>query len=93
MIVPFATDIVLLLIMFVGLLRLRCHIHRTFAMGRFLWNQVGGDSRLLFRFQLSKLFPAGKGVIWLLISTISGVIPTASIDSYHVSFSFISTEV
>jgi len=55
LIVPYVTDVVLLLIMFVGLLRLRCHIHRTFAMGRFLWNQ---------------------GIIWLLVSIVSGVLPT-----------------
>jgi hypothetical protein len=34
------TDIVLLLIMLVGLLRLRCHGRGTFGLGHLLWQQV-----------------------------------------------------
>jgi hypothetical protein len=35
-----ATDIILLLIMFVGLLRLRRHGGGTFGLARLLWKQV-----------------------------------------------------
>jgi hypothetical protein len=40
-IVTLATDIILLFIMFIGLLRLRPHERKTFGLGRFLWRQVG----------------------------------------------------
>jgi hypothetical protein len=39
-IVSLASDVILLLIMLVGLLRLRLEI-REFGLGRILWNQVG----------------------------------------------------
>jgi hypothetical protein len=39
--VSFSTDIILLLIMFFGLLRLRFHKSNAFGMGRLLWRQVG----------------------------------------------------
>jgi hypothetical protein len=39
--VSFTTDIILLLIMFFGLFRLRFHKSSTFGMGRLLWSQVG----------------------------------------------------
>ncbi|KAF8487270.1 hypothetical protein DFH94DRAFT_687740 [Russula ochroleuca] len=55
MIVACVADVVLLIIMFVGLLRLGCHRHRTQSTGRFLWNQ---------------------GIIWLLLATVTGVLPT-----------------
>jgi len=37
--VTLVADILLLLIMLVGLLRLRCHEHGAFSMGRLLWRQ------------------------------------------------------
>ena len=41
-------DVVLLLIMLVGLIRLRLHGNTMFGLGRVLWSQVGsGASRLL----------------------------------------------
>jgi len=43
-IVVFVTDIVLLLTMLVGLLRLRRRGGGTFELGRLLWKQVSGDS-------------------------------------------------
>jgi len=39
MIIAFATDVLLLIIMLVGLFRLGCHRHGPMVMGRFLWNQ------------------------------------------------------
>ena len=39
--VTLATDISLLLIMFVGLLRLGFHERSAFGLGRLLWKQVG----------------------------------------------------
>ena len=39
--VTLATDIILLLIMFFGLLRLGFHDRGAFGLGRLLWKQVG----------------------------------------------------
>ena len=36
----FITDILLLAVMFIGLLRMRRHGAGTFALGRLLWKQV-----------------------------------------------------
>jgi hypothetical protein len=41
LIVTLATDIILLLIMSIGLLRLGFHERSAFDMGRILWRQVG----------------------------------------------------
>ena len=41
LIVTLATDIILLSVMFIGLLRLRLHKRGTFGLGRLLWRQVG----------------------------------------------------
>jgi hypothetical protein len=41
LIVTFVTDFILLLIMLVGLLRLRFHERNAFSLGRLLWRQVG----------------------------------------------------
>jgi hypothetical protein len=44
--VTLATDMILLLIMFIGLLRLGFHERGAFGLGRLLWKQVGcGASR------------------------------------------------
>jgi hypothetical protein len=40
LIVILATDIILLHIMFIGLLRLGLHEHSAFGVGRLLWRQV-----------------------------------------------------
>jgi hypothetical protein len=42
--VSFATDIILLLIMFFGLFRLHFHKSSAIGMGRLLWRQVGYDA-------------------------------------------------
>ena len=36
----FITDILLLVVMFIGLLRMRRHAAGTFGLGRLLWKQV-----------------------------------------------------
>jgi hypothetical protein len=41
LIVTLATDIILLFVMFIGLLRLRLHERTAFGLGRLLWRQVG----------------------------------------------------
>ena len=50
--VTLATDIILLLIMFFGLLRLGFHEHSTFGLGRLLWKQVRN-----WRILLAVMFP------------------------------------
>ena len=41
LIVSLVTDIILLLVMLIGLLRLRLHERTAFGLGRLLWRQVG----------------------------------------------------
>ncbi|KAH9954626.1 hypothetical protein BC827DRAFT_954478 [Russula dissimulans] len=56
-VVVFVTDIVLLLIMLVGLFRLRRRGGGTFELGRLLWKQVSGDSsRSLWYLALMPVF-------------------------------------
>jgi hypothetical protein len=77
--VTLATDVILLLIMFFGLLRLGFHDHSTFGLGRLLWKQVG-----YWCFSLAVVFSAymvthiHKGVIWLFVATIAEVVPAVS---------------
>jgi hypothetical protein len=51
--VTLATDIILLLIMFFGLLRLGYHERDAFGLGRLMWKQVG-----YWCFSLAVVFPA-----------------------------------
>jgi hypothetical protein len=76
--VTLATDIILLLVMFFGLLRLGFHERDAFGLGRLLWKQVG-----YWCFSLAVMFSAymvviHKGVIWLLVATIAEVLPAVS---------------
>ena len=81
--VTLATDIILLLIMFFGLLRLGFHERGAFGLGRLMWKQVG-----YWCFSLAVVFSAymgvriHKGVIWLLVATIAEVLPAVSGQSY-----------
>ena len=50
--VTLATDIILLLIMFFGLLRQGFHEHGTFGLGRLMWKQVS-----YWHFSLTVMFP------------------------------------
>ena len=71
-IVTLITDIVLLLIVLVGLLRLRS----SFALERLLWNQVRcclSPHYLMFSNLL--VFPIYKGVLWLLLAIVAEVPP------------------
>jgi hypothetical protein len=74
--VVLATDIILLLTMFFGLLRLGFHERGAFGLGRLLWKQVG-----YCYFSLAVVFSAyvvvriHKGVIWLVVATIAEVPP------------------
>jgi hypothetical protein len=77
--VTLVTDVSLLLIMFVGLLRLGFHERAAFGLGRLLWKQVG-----YWYFSLAVAFSAymvvriHKGVIWLLVATIAEIPPAVS---------------
>jgi hypothetical protein len=77
--VTLATDIILLLIMSFGLLRLGFHERGAFGLGRLLWKQVR-----YWYFSPAVVFPAymvvriHKGVIWLLVATIAEVPPAVS---------------
>ncbi|KAF8491207.1 hypothetical protein F5888DRAFT_1075420 [Russula emetica] len=68
------SDIVLLLIVLIGLLRLH-DSGGTFALGRLLWKQVGSGRSQFSVSQFTYLFPLPKGVIWLLIATVAEVPP------------------
>ena len=56
-IVTFVTDIILLVVMFIGLLSLRFHERGAFGLGRLLWRQVG------YWFSLG----SGRGILYPLI--------------------------
>ena len=77
--VTLATDIILLLIMIFGLLRLGFHERDAFGMGRLLWKQVR-----YWCFLLAVMFSAYtvahicKGVICLLVATIAEVLPAVN---------------
>ena len=74
-----ATDIILLLIMFFGLLRQGFHERGTFGVGRLMWKQVGYRCLLLaVVFSAHMVVRIHKGVIWLLVATIAEVIPAVS---------------
>jgi hypothetical protein len=77
--VTLATDIILLLIMFFGLLRLGFHERGVFGLGRLLWKQVGyWFFSLVVVFSVYMMIHIHKSVIWLLIATIAEVLPAVS---------------
>jgi hypothetical protein len=49
-VITLVTDIILLVVMFIGLLRLRVYEHGAFGLGRLLWRQVS------YRFSLAMVF-------------------------------------
>lgn len=83
-IVTLITDIVLLLIVLIGLLRLLHDSGGSFALGRLLWKQVGLGRILFSESQFIYLFPLPKGVIYLLIATVAEVTPTVCPASFLV---------
>ena len=77
--VTLATDIILLLIMFFGLLRLGFHERGTFGLGRLLWKQVSyWCFSLVLVFSAYMTIHIRKSVIWLLVATIAEVLPAVS---------------
>jgi hypothetical protein len=84
-IVTLITDIALLIMVLVGLLRLHGG-GGSFALGRLLWKQVGwGDSSSPWCSRFTDLLSFLKGVIWLLIATVAEVPPTVSTATFLVS--------
>jgi hypothetical protein len=78
------TDIILLLIVLIGLLRLLRDCGGSFALGRLLWKQVGSGRSHFSVCQFTYLFPLPKGVIWLLIATVAEVPPMVCPASFLV---------
>ncbi|KAH9973637.1 hypothetical protein BJV74DRAFT_904493 [Russula compacta] len=66
MIVAFVSDIILLIIMLVGLFRDDHHRSDAFGWGRLLWKQCS---------QFNNFYDA-EGVVWLLLATVAGILPT-----------------
>ena len=82
--VTLATDIILLLIMIFGLLRLGFHERDAFGLGRLMWKQVRyGRFLLAVAFYAYTVARIHKGVIWLLVATIAEVPPAVS-DWTHI---------
>ena len=83
------TDIVLLLIMLVGLLRLRRHGGGTFGVTHLLWKQVWWQ---LSPQVLSSIdtYSFHKGICWLLLATAAGVPPAVS-PTFFSPVSFLSS--
>ena len=72
------TDVVLLLIMLIGLLRLRLGAGGAFGLRRLLWNQVRWWSfflALIYTVSLMRI-SIQKGIIWLILATAAEV-PTS----------------
>ena len=84
------TDTVLLLIVLIGLLRLLHDNSGSFALGRFLWKQVGSGLSHFAVSRFTYLFPLPKGVIWLLIATVAEVPPTVCPVSFIVCLFFLT---
>ena len=73
--VTLVTDIILLLIMFFGLLRMGCHERGAFGLGRLLWKQVGywyfSLAVVLSVYMVVRIYY--KGLVWFLVATIAEV--------------------
>ena len=82
-----ATDVILLLIMFFGLLRQGFHERGAFGIGRLLWKQVGyWCFSLAMMFSAYKVVRIHKGVIWLLVATIAEIPPAVSYQTHVPPF-------
>jgi len=80
-----ATDIVLLLMMLVGLFRLRHDGYgsATFGLVQFLWKQVWWTfSRQSWLFCLIDMSSFRKGVIWVFIATAVEIPPAVSLANF-----------
>jgi hypothetical protein len=85
-IITFAVDIILVLTMFLGLLRLRGRGRGVFGLARLLWKQVSRGNRRSQGIQPHNVFSVRKGVIWLLFATGTGLITVVSIPSFSCIF-------
>jgi hypothetical protein len=79
-IVSFVTDIILLLMMLAGLLRLRMQGGGMLNLGSFLWKQVGGHISIALVL-FADVSSVGKGIIWISLSILSGVPPVVSVTT------------
>jgi hypothetical protein len=84
------TDIALLLIMLIGLLRLGFHEPGVYGLGRLMWRQVR-VSALLASPSRGSLFadtlPLRKGIVWLFLATIAEIPPVVSVaNSMYACF-------
>ena len=73
------TDIALLLIMLIGLRRIRCESGSTYGLPEFLWKQV------CLHFSLAMSIPGSidtfslrKGIIWILLAAVAEILPAVS---------------
>ncbi len=71
-----AADIVLILIMFVGLYRVRRRGGGLMGLGRLLWNQVGWER--FYRILDLPVYFLCKGVVWVLLVVTAELPPTVS---------------
>ena len=76
------TDIVLLLIMLVGLLRLRHGGCGTFGLAQFLWKQVWRNFSPIVVIWLIDMFSFRKGVIWISLATAVEIPPAVSLANF-----------
>ena len=76
-IMSLVTDIILLVSMLLGLLRMRIRLGGRFGLGDFLWKQVGWFSTPPSLYPtFSNVLFTREGVIWLLLATAAEVPPT-----------------
>lgn len=76
------TDIALLLILLIGLLRLRRRGGRTFGLNNLLWKQVWWQFSVTvaLSLQVADMLPFCKGLIWAIVATAAEVPPAVSPD-------------
>ena len=93
-IVTFITDIILLLIVLVGLIRLRYHGGGTLGLGRLLWKQVAfrGFPSMGYR-RPTDVSSVSKGVIWLLLAVAADVPPTVGPALFLSDHCFVNCRV
>jgi len=82
MIVLLITDIALLLIMLIGLLRLGFNEPGVYELGHLMWRQVGCTlfSQVVM-LQFADMLTVGQGLIWLFLATIAEVPPVVCVAS------------
>ena len=76
------TDIVLLLIMLVGLLRLHQGSCGTFGLTQFLWKQVCQNFSRIATFWLISFLSFRKGLIWIALATAVEIPPAVSLANF-----------